>query len=304
MRAAVLLLAGFVLFTMPATRAAAQFPEDARFPAPLTQEQVHALLAGGGVRADSCRPAWDSPVYYLWDWAQQRCEATLCEIAQPEPISAVGVVWFNYGVEPAEKPVRIFVCADAGGMPGAVLWSAETTTSLLPDSATTLVLYPIDPPLGPLAAGPVWFGHEEIVSGPPSSLFDEMPQGIHAGATPPCAGWNEQILGDYLQLLVVGAPASSVPVTGADLSSIRLSGLENPVSTTLRFSVRPDRDLPLRIDLISPAGRRLETVSDGLAEAGREHTFSIDTSGIPSGLYFLRLEGPGTRIGRKVLVVH
>ncbi len=62
----------------------------------------------------------------------------------------------------------------------------------------------------------------------------------------------------------------------------------NP-STTLRFAVREAQ--PVQVILFDALGRRVRTLFDGAVPAGEMQTLRIDGSGLPSGVYFVRLTG-------------
>ncbi|MFN8547831.1 MAG: hypothetical protein U0527_07670 [Candidatus Eisenbacteria bacterium] len=94
-----------------------------------------AMTEARAASGDTCRADWDLPDYVLWEFAQRRCESTRCDLTEPRLVTGIGVVWFNYDPVPREKGVRLFVAEDAGGLPGAELWSLTTTTTALAASA-------------------------------------------------------------------------------------------------------------------------------------------------------------------------
>lgn len=98
------------------------------------------------------------------------------------------------------------------------------------------------------------------------------------------------------------AAFSDVVTVGRGVSELRLLGTyPNPTSrqTTLRYAV-PDRQ-ELTIRLYDALGRQVRTVVDGKRQ-GRQKT-QLDTSTLPSGMYFLRLQVDGQTRTRKLTVV-
>ena len=154
-------------------------------------------LAQPAAPTEGCAGEWDEPFFRLWEFAQSKCEATRCSGSDAGLVSAVLVTWDNYdGTAAREKPVELLLWADEGGLPGRVLWSLETTTTLLDSGEVRRVRYDVVPPV---QADPVWFGHRELQPGPPTSLFDFLPSSTHASSKPPCEDWELQDYGDYLQ---------------------------------------------------------------------------------------------------------
>ncbi len=74
----------------------------------------------------------------------------------------------------------------------------------------------------------------------------------------------------------------------------------NPV-TSIEFSNPTSGKTSLVVYNI--LGQTVSTLFDGVAEAGTHYRLQFDASGIPSGLYFYRLESGQTRIVRKMLVL-
>lgn len=254
-----------------------------------------------GASEDTCRADWNLPNYVLWEFAQRRCEATRCELTTPRTVTGIGVVWFNYDPVPREKGVRLFVAEDAGGLPGAELWSLTTTTTELAASATELVTYAIDPPIAPTSSS-LWFGHEELTAGAPSSLFDESPDAPNASSPHPCGAWEEQILADYLQCLIFEPGSSDVdPVEPRQ--ALRIERLVNPIESALRFELWSREASRARIDLLHADGRSARSLGEVTISGGGPATLRYSLDGMASGVYFLRVRDSRQSIARKLLVV-
>ena len=278
---------------------------DARIPISLPAWKVDALLKQRQ-EADTCSALWEEPFYYLWEFAQVRCEATQCEFTEETYIYSVSVVWNNYGDAPAEKEVQIFVNEDAGGLPGDVVWSIDTTTTLIDAGGTETVAYVVDPPLGPFGPGSIWFGHVEPTAGPPSSLFDGVADGSHAAGGPPCGTWWVQDLGDYMQFLNGSEPTSVRDVLSPQElpGTIRLERPVSPVVSELRLQLTLVESQPVRVSIISPVGSRTAELLPTTWLSKGEHHFTTSVEQLPAGMYFLTLEAPAHREASKILVLH
>jgi len=81
-----------------------------------------------------------------------------------------------------------------------------------------------------------------------------------------------------------------------------LGGFPNPFnpSTTIAFSLRTTAAAELAVWNL--AGERVATLVDGLVEAGR-HEVRFDAAGLPSGVYFARLEALGRSDVQRLLLV-
>ena len=72
-------------------------------------------------------------------------------------------------------------------------------------------------------------------------------------------------------------------------------------TASVRLTLREAHDV--RVDLYDLLGRRVQTVHDGPLSSTTEHTFTLQTRDLPSGLYVLRATGGGTQVSRKMMVV-
>lgn len=251
-----------------------------------------------GEAPDTCGATWDLPTYYLWEFAQRRCEASRCPSAIA-PVNGVGVLWFNYGATPAEKNVRIFITDDEAGLPGGMLWELETTTALLDPGETRLVVYPVDPPISSVNA--LWFGHEELSAGPPSSLFDGEPDGLNMASGPPCGDWEPQELADYLQFLVLGEGSVSVGDGVGNRHEIEITRVLTPTSQRMESDLRVLAPQGVRISLFNAGGVRVRDLLQARLETGT-HRIEARITGLPSGVYYLRAWS-ATSVSQSRLVV-
>jgi hypothetical protein len=76
----------------------------------------------------------------------------------------------------------------------------------------------------------------------------------------------------------------------------------NPVRATVALSYSLSRAGRVRLGLFDVQGRVVRSMLDNMREAGRYST-SLDVGGIQPGLYFVRLQVPGTELRRRVVVV-
>ena len=65
----------------------------------------------------------------------------------------------------------------------------------------------------------------------------------------------------------------------------------NPFSDRLRFSVRVQRPEWVRIGAYDILGRRIAVLLNDVLNPGGDHTVTFDATGLPSGVYSLRIEG-------------
>ena len=263
---------------------------------------VAARLAGA---SESCLLEWTPPFQYVSESMQDRCEATRCELSSAGQITAVAVVFRNINSTPEGKLVRVFLQEDAGGTPGATLWSLDATP-VLEAGETRTVIFTVSPPVFVPGPGPIWLGHQEYTPGFPTSLYDPgAANGIHATSSAPCGTWTEWSLGDFLQYLFVEAPAAVPdPADAAPTSVIQLRSLDQPTGGTIRLELELSKPQEVTVELFSLSGRKVGTPLAAEPLAAGVTVRNIDTAGFPSGIYLLRLEAPGVHITRKVLLFH
>ena len=71
--------------------------------------------------------------------------------------------------------------------------------------------------------------------------------------------------------------------------------------TTVRFAVRKPGDV--EVGLYNVLGQRVRVLYRGTVPAGDVQVLDIDAGGLPSGTYFVRLEGEGVRAVERLLLV-
>ncbi|MEO1076817.1 MAG: T9SS type A sorting domain-containing protein, partial [Bacteroidota bacterium] len=76
----------------------------------------------------------------------------------------------------------------------------------------------------------------------------------------------------------------------------------NPVSTTATVGFTLPTSEDARVEVFDLLGRRVATLADGLRAAG-EHSVTLDATGLPSGVYVVRLATPSATLTEHVTVV-
>jgi hypothetical protein len=121
---------------------------------------------------------------------------------------------------------------------------------------------------------------------------------LHAGGNP----WECDIVGPTL-LPLAGSTGTEPPpdglADGYELEQARPNPF-NP-TTTLRFRVAA----PQRVALVlyDALGRRVATLFEGYAEAGRYETVRVDGTSLPSGSYTVSLEGEAVRGSTRIVLM-
>lgn len=77
----------------------------------------------------------------------------------------------------------------------------------------------------------------------------------------------------------------------------------NPAVTLSAVSLALREAQTVRAELYDASGRNVSTVFDGQVQAGVTVDLSVDTSGLPAGVYFLRVTGRDFSDSRKIVVV-
>ena len=96
------------------------------------------------------------------------------------------------------------------------------------------------------------------------------------------------------------AIASGDVPTGSD---VRLSEPRpNPTSDGARLTLRVDVAQTVRAELFDVAGRRVASVYDGAASPGAEVTLSVSGTGLPAGVYVVRVVGETFQASRRLVL--
>jgi hypothetical protein len=86
--------------------------------------------------------------------------------------------------------------------------------------------------------------------------------------------------------------------------ALRLIGPSpNPVRQSAAISFAVKESAEVKLVLYNVLGQRVRTLYEGTPQAGRQQTARVDTEGLPSGTYFLRLTADGQTRTRRVTVV-
>ncbi len=100
---------------------------------------------------------------------------------------------------------------------------------------------------------------------------------------------------EYHTFNTTGAPAPAGP-------SIALAASRNPVRDLARLDWTLSQPGHVRLELLDVAGRRVQTLHDGLETAG-EHSSTLDVRGLGAGVYFARLTAGAEIRSARVVVV-
>ena len=77
----------------------------------------------------------------------------------------------------------------------------------------------------------------------------------------------------------------------------------NPFNPRASFTVSTQQAQPVSILLYNTNGRKVRTLHRGYLTAGKEHRFTIDGAGLPSGTYIIRARAGGSEYIRKATLV-
>jgi hypothetical protein len=104
------------------------------------------------------------------------------------------------------------------------------------------------------------------------------------------------------RMLIVGQNVAAEPSRSGPVTSYSISVYPNPFNpaTTLLFTL-PKSGLTT-IAVYDIAGRKVQTLADGMLEAG-EHRLTFNGSSLPSGIYFARLQSGEFSASRKLLLL-
>jgi uncharacterized repeat protein (TIGR02543 family) len=97
---------------------------------------------------------------------------------------------------------------------------------------------------------------------------------------------------------------SAVDVTVAEtpLTSALLPNFPNPCNPSTRIGYRLPGAREVRLEVVDMLGRKIATLVEGRREAGN-HEVWLDATGIPSGVYFYRIQTGDFTSARRMMVV-
>ncbi|MEL6446112.1 MAG: T9SS type A sorting domain-containing protein [Bacteroidota bacterium] len=91
--------------------------------------------------------------------------------------------------------------------------------------------------------------------------------------------------------------------TTTEAGTYRLASVyPNPVSTTAQVDFSLPTAEEARVEVYDLLGRRVAVVAEGVRPAGT-HTVTLDATGLPSGVYVVRLSTPSVALTERVTVV-
>lgn len=106
-------------------------------------------------------------------------------------------------------------------------------------------------------------------------------------------------------LLGTSAPqarAQTVPGPEVPTTLVVSVAQPNPFTSTARFTVAVRRDQHVRVELHNLLGQRVQTLFDGRLEAGEGRTVTMESAGLPAGLYLYRVQGDRSVVTRQVVL--
>ena len=86
-------------------------------------------------------------------------------------------------------------------------------------------------------------------------------------------------------------------------SAAKVEVAPNPVRSEATSTLRVRSEQTVRIGLYDVLGRKVRTVHEGRLSPRRTHTFSLEADELPSGLYFLHVQGERFETTKRVTVV-
>jgi hypothetical protein len=104
------------------------------------------------------------------------------------------------------------------------------------------------------------------------------------------------VINTYLNGLPTGVPGA--PRTPAPMT---LTASPNPLNSSTVVSFQAPRGARTTIDVFDVGGRRVTTLFDAPATGGLQ-SLPWNASGLPSGVYFIRVRGAGETLARKMVI--
>jgi hypothetical protein len=116
----------------------------------------------------------------------------------------------------------------------------------------------------------------------------------------------EEVLYEYKLEAVQGSGPDELGTTRVDGSlpvTFAFRVAPNPAATMAKVTVNLPGTAAVKVNLYDLAGRRVTTVVDRVLSEG-EHAATLNVSGMPAGVYILRLEAGGRIAAKRLAVVH
>jgi len=250
--------------------------------------KILGTVKSGGI--DTCSSLHEPPFYYFSENYQVEYEASLaeCEYQTPRWIKAIVIAWYNYDtLSPSREKDIILWLWPSGTSPdcNSPYFIYQTTTGNLPPGAW-LVQYDIHELSIPFTFK-MWFGHYEMVNGPPTSMLD-LERDIHQDYdetfvnlySSNCINWDTDY--DHYQFLVLD---TLPPVNFKERAIIGDSTINLSISCSgmISFTLPTSSSVTLRI--FDVKGSLVDEIR-GVYTAG-EH--SLNWKKALTGVYFLNL---------------
>lgn len=97
-------------------------------------------------------------------------------------------------------------------------------------------------------------------------------------------------------------------VAGQPVSEFALPVVSpNPIHGVAQINFAVPRESRVRVTVLDVQGRPVATLADGLYTAGRYQVSwggDTESGAAPSGIYFIRLDAPATKLVQRVVLVH
>ncbi|MFA5032384.1 MAG: S8/S53 family peptidase [bacterium] len=174
---------------------------------PASRSGVKQFSKSKGI-IDTLSPTWEGPLY-LYYQAAYRNEYEATQLAPASPCSVIALA---HGVASrtagASKQCSLFIWSDNAGSPGAVLYKARVTASIVTAKKIEINWYNVTPPV--YVTGPFWVGNYEWDTLFPSSSFDSTKTSPNKYFYPDSNKWVDDYM-DYFHVAVVNYVSTGTP---------------------------------------------------------------------------------------------
>jgi hypothetical protein len=135
-------------------------------------------------------------------------------------------------------------------------------------------------------------------------VFYQMPD-LYTETYPPAAGYE-----DYMNRVYVGMYSNDAEgaTVGLDNEAVMPKGFSleqnypNPFNPVTQISYEIPSQGNISLELFDIRGVKIKSLFDGLQSAG-SHTFTLDASGLASGVYFYSMTSNGINQTRKLVLM-